>query len=172
MSAVQDEMFDAEPVQHGERVTEGVMLEALHRRYSFSSFGARRYAVADHVGNKPFGPQRVADFIAMDTWRSGDFALQGHEVKISRSDWLTELRDPDKAAEFIPYMHYWWLVVPTASIVRPAELPEQWGLLVLRNGLLRAEKRAPRCAAIPLTPERLAAFVRAVQKTAAARGTP
>jgi hypothetical protein len=169
VSALQDEMFQVEPVQP-EKVTERNMLDALHRRYGFIKFGARRWAVAEHVPNKPYGPSRIADFIAMDTWSSGGFELIGHEVKVSRSDWLTELRDPWKAAEFTPYMHRWWVVVPCDGIVRLPELPERWGLMVLRPRGLRAERKAPKCAATPLTPERLAALLRAVQKTAATRG--
>jgi hypothetical protein len=154
------------------QVTERDMLDALHRRYAFSSFGTRRYVVAEHVGNRPLGPSRIADFIAMDTWRSGRFRLHGHEVKTSRADWLRELKDPFKAAEFVPYMHMWWVVVPHASLVRPGELPDGWGLMALTQGshpLLRAVHKPPERGAVALTPERWAALMRAVQRTAAER---
>lgn len=168
---IQNALFDVEPrqpSQNGQRVTERVMLDALHRRYCFTSAGARRYAVAEHVGNRPVSATRVADFIAMDLWKSGGFQFHGHEVKISRSDWLAELRDPDKAAEFIPYMHRWWLVIASAGMVHPGELPEQWGLIELRrDGTLRAVKEALAHESLPLPPGRLAALMRAVQKTAA-----
>jgi hypothetical protein len=166
---MQDEMFMVEPAQR-EPMSERTLLDALHRRYGVVQYGARRYAVAEHVPSKPFGPLRIADFVAMDLWASGKFQLAGHEVKVSRSDWLAELRDPWKAAEFTPYMHRWWVVVPSGGIVRPAELPEQWGLMVMRGSRLRAEKRAPtNHTAAALTPERLAGLLRAVQKTAATR---
>lgn len=170
---IQNALFDVDPrqpSQNGQPVTERVMLDALHRRYCFTSAGARRWAVAEHVGNRPVSATRVADFIAMDLWRSGGFQLHGHEVKISRSDWLAELRDPDKAADFIPYMHRWSLVIASAGMVHPGELPEQWGLIELRrDGTLRAAKEAPARQALPLPVDRLAALMRAVQKTAAAQ---
>ncbi len=183
MSTVQDELagmpepqhFAPEPlaapapVRSRVPVTERTMLDLLHLRYSFTSAGARRYVVAEHVPNRPVSASRIADFVAMDTWSSGKFALAGHEVKVSRSDWLRELKDPEKAAEFTPYMHRWWLVVPDASIVRDGELPEFWGLMVLAGSQLRAVKRAPLADAIPLPPMRLAALMRAVQKTARER---
>jgi len=152
-------------------ITERMMFDALHRRYGFEKFGSRRYAVAEHVRSDPLPGHgvRTADFVAMDTWPSGHFELQGHEIKVSRPDWLRELADPHKAAEFTPYMHRWWVVVPDASIVKPGELPEQWGLLAFARGSMRAVKKAPRCAADPLPPNRLAALLRAVQKTAASR---
>jgi hypothetical protein len=169
---IQRAIFDLEPGppgEDGQAVTERVMLDALHARYCFTSAGARRYAVAEHVGNRPVGATRIADFVAMDLWRSGAFEIHGHEVKISRSDWRAELADPDKAAEFIPYTHRWWLVITSAGMVHPGELPEQWGLIELRGGTLRQVKEAPARAALPLPPARLAALMRAVQKTAAAQ---
>lgn len=153
------------------RCTERVLLDALHRRYGAAPMGARRYVVAEHVPSRPVFAPRVADFVAMDVWESSGLEIHGHEVKVSRSDWLREMKEPEKAAEFTPYVHRWWLVVPDESIVRPGELPETWGLMTLRGSQLRAARRAPRTDALPLTPVRLAAFVRAVQKTAATRGT-
>jgi hypothetical protein len=87
-------------------------------------------------------------------------------VKVSRSDWLRELKDPSKAAEFIPYMNCWWLAVSDKRIVRPGELPDDWGLLALRGEDMAVVKPAPKRDAKPLTPTRLAALLRAVAQTA------
>jgi hypothetical protein len=111
--------------------------------------------------------RRTADFVAMDLWPSRGLALHGHEVKVSRSDWLRELAEPEKAAEFIPYMNYWWAVVAGPRIVRDGELPEGWGLMVMRGGVLAVAAQAPRRDALPLTPSRLGALLRAVGQTAA-----
>jgi len=170
VTAIQAELDGLPALPSPPRITERTMLDALHRRYGAVKFGARRYAVAEHVPAIPYGAGRIADFIAMDIWRTGGaYELHGHEVKISRSDWLRELADPWKAAEFTPYVHRWWLVVPDAAMVRPGELPEGWGLMDLAGGRLRAATRAPLRQPRPLPPERLAAFLRAVQKTAAGR---
>jgi len=32
----------------------------------------------------------------MDLWPSGGLEIHGHEVKVSRSDWLRELKEPEK----------------------------------------------------------------------------
>ncbi|MFI5426079.1 hypothetical protein [Aeromicrobium sp. UC242_57] len=37
-----------------------------------------------------------------DRWWIKAPIFHGHEVKVSRSDWLTELRDPTKAETFPP----------------------------------------------------------------------
>jgi hypothetical protein len=152
------------------RVTERVMLDALHARYNGRYGNGPRYAVAEHVRSHcSFDARRTADFVAMDLWKSGRLDLHGHEVKVSRSDWLRELKQPEKAAEFIPYMNRWWLVIADAAMVRAGELPAGWGMIVLAGPVLRVVKHAPRRDAKPLTPTRLAGLLRAVAQTAARR---
>lgn len=55
--------------------------------------------------------------------------LVGHEVKASRSDWLTELSKPGKADAWADQCHEWWLVA-APGIVHDGELPDGWGLMV------------------------------------------
>ena len=151
------------------KLTEADMLSLLTERYSKEYGNGGRYVVARHVrSHAGFEAKRTADFVAMDTWPSSRFAIHGHEVKVSRSDWLHELKQPEKAAEFVPYMDYWWLVVSDAAIVREDELPDGWGLMAVRGGKLVAVRQAPRRKPLPLTETRIAAFVRAVAKTAGA----
>lgn len=56
--------------------------------------------------------------------------LVGHELKISRSDWLAELNKAGKADPWADQCHQWWLVVSAPAIVRAGELPVGWGLMV------------------------------------------
>ncbi|GAA4120556.1 hypothetical protein GCM10022215_24320 [Nocardioides fonticola] len=90
--------------------------------------------------------------------------FHGHEVKVSRSDWLTELRDPSKADAFRPYVHGWWLVAADASIVRD-DLPAGWGLMVPHGPhTLRVVVPAPlNPRPLPLPPPMVGAFLRAAQ---------
>lgn len=152
--------------------TERYVLDLLHRRYDITYGNGFRYVTAEHVrSHAGFDAKRTADLIAMDLWPSKGFALHGHEVKVSRSDFLSEMKDPDKAMEFIPYMTYWWLVIGDASIVDKREVPATWGLLVVSQGRLRMARRARRNQEQkPLTETRMAALLRAVAKTA--RRTP
>ncbi|GHH57606.1 hypothetical protein [Lentzea cavernae] len=71
-----------------------------------------------------------ADFVAVSLWSSRGLAVDVHEIKVSRADWLTELAKPSKAEAWWPYSTRFWLVVPDASIVKASELPEGWGLMV------------------------------------------
>jgi hypothetical protein len=152
-----------------DKFTERDMLDLLLDRYMTRRPGtyADRWVRAEHVRSKLEGYQtkRIADFIAADKYLS-TVALHGHEVKVSRSDWLTELRDPDKAEAFKRYMHHWWLVVPSRDIVKPGELPEGWGLMVKSGDRLRAAVPAPRLDPEPLPLELSICLMSAAQKTA------
>jgi hypothetical protein len=168
------------------KFTERDMLDHLHQRYSQTNPGnGPRWAVAEHVKNAAgFFAGRCADFIAVDCWPTGGIELHGHEVKVGRSDWLHELKQPDKAEAFKRYMDRWWLVVPDAKIVKADELPEGWGLLTLSKftdrwpapGVrsrsvqrLRARIQAPRLTPEPLPRDMLATLMRSTAKTAKRR---
>lgn len=163
--------------------TEREMLDHLHQRYSQVNPGnGPRWACAEHVKNAAgFYARRCVDFVSIDCWPSGGIELHGHEVKVSRSDWLHELKQPEKAEAFKRYMDRWWLVVPDAKIVKPGELPQDWGLLVLykrttqgswpdyhahRTELrLRATAQAPKLNPEPVPRDLLATLMRSTVKT-------
>lgn len=73
---------------------------------------------------------RRADALYVGFFQSRGKFLVGHEVKASRADWLHELDQPAKAEVWVPNCHEWWIVAPSTEVVRPAELPEGWGLMV------------------------------------------
>ncbi len=123
--------------------TERSMLDRLNVRYCLrvknGGWSGPKYLRAEHV---PVGLRlqrhRICDYVATsmhstpyvrDRRTAFPPVYHGHEVKVSRSDWLTELRDPGKAEAFRPHMHYWWLVAADRSVVRN-DLPAGWGLMV------------------------------------------
>lgn len=130
-------------------VTEREMLDHLHNRYNNHRHMQRgngiRWVCAEHVrSDAGFWAARTADFIAVDMYPGTGNAIHGHEVKVSRSDWLSELRQPEKSLPFRELVDHWWLVVPDAAMVHADELPPDWGLMVLSGGGLRAKVRAKR----------------------------
>jgi len=161
------------PVAAEVKWTERMMLGLIHARYSKAVRGnGPRYVVAEHVRNQcgfggywGTGPLRTADALVVDLWPSSGNLIHGFEVKVSRSDWLTELKDPGKAEAFKPYCDHWWLAVPDASIVRD-DLPDGWGLLDMSRGALRVRRQAPKLARQPMPHEMTVAWLRAVAKTA------
>jgi hypothetical protein len=120
-------------------VAEDVM-EALRSRYP-----SGEWALLPQVGNATGGAVRGwADAIAMNLWPSRGLALHGFEIKVSRSDWLRELRRPEKADAFVERCDYWWLAVSEKEIVKPGELPDGWGLLFMHGKTLRCQIDAKR----------------------------
>lgn len=147
-------------------VSEREMLDLLHHRYGTVYGGARRYTLAEHVGDYGANPGRIADLIVVDAWGSGGYAFHGHEVKVSRSDWLAELRAPEKAEVFRRHMDYWWFVVPDAHVIRPGELPPECGLLVGTRKLRAAVNAPKQLSPEPIPRAMLASMFRAAAKTA------
>ena len=160
--------------------TERMMLDRLADRYTVDQGNGPRYVFAEHVRNEAgfggYDPEqrrrtgkqstlRTADAMAIDLWPSAGNLIHGFEIKVSRSDWLCELRDPDKAEAFRPYVDHWWLVVPDPAIVRD-DLPDGWGLLAIgSDGRLRVRRKAPRLERQPMTASMTASLLRAAVKT-------
>jgi hypothetical protein len=159
-------------------LTERDMLILLHRRYGrLVRIGGRmvaRYVCAEHVRARAGLDARTADFIAVDTWpssmRQGWLTVHGVEVKVSRGDWLRELKNPAKSELGMPYATHRWLAVPDMSLVRAGELPAGWGLLSVTGSRgLVAQVQAAGREGPPFGPHEMAALLRAVAKTAARR---
>ncbi len=92
-------------------------------------YASTEWATAWEVPNTTGGGSRRCDLMAMHVWKSkGGICLHGHEIKVSRSDWLKEINDVSKAEEFAKRCHYWWICAPK-GIVKLEELPPAWGLL-------------------------------------------
>lgn len=112
--------------------------EALARK-----FCAPEYALFYEVGDATGGRQRRwADAIAMGLWPSRGLYLQGFEIKVSRSDWLSEMRNPAKAEAIARFCRHWWIVTPP-GIVKDDELPETWGLYEVKGNGLACVRKAP-----------------------------
>lgn len=105
-------------------------------------YAAPEWALLEEVHNRTGGGTRSADAIAMNLWESHAFRIIGFEIKVSRSDWLRELKDPSKADVIAAYCDMWFIVA-TPDIVKEDELPPAWGLQVLKGNGLHIIKKAP-----------------------------
>lgn len=159
-------LFEA-PAKPAPTYTEGELLAMLRARYGARAGNGPRWALCTHVRDQAgFNASRTLDAVVMDTWPSSGLALHGFEIKCSRSDWLRELAEPDKAAAFTRWLDFFWVVAPQ-EVVKHAELPEGWGLLEVRTrGLVAVVK--PR----PLSPEPLnRSFVACLLRSACHRNS-
>ena len=106
-----------------------------------------------------------ADAIAMNLWPSMKDGLEiiGFELKVSRGDWLREVKNSHKASPIKQFCDRWYLVVSEASIVKDFdEIPRDWGFIFPKNGKLDFYKPAPKLEAV--VPDK--AFIAALMRRA------
>ena len=102
---------------------------------------------------------RYADAIAMNLYPSRGLEIHGFEVKVSRSDWQRELKNPEKAEKIFQYCDRWWIVAPD-GIVSQVELPPTWGLMEYKDDKLKIVHQAPKLEARPLSRPFFASLMR------------
>ncbi|WP_155754587.1 hypothetical protein [Burkholderia stagnalis] len=108
-------------------------------------FGAPEWALFFEVGDATGTRQnRWADAVAMNLYPSRGTEVHGFEIKVSRSDWLRELKSPAKSAPVQRYCDRWWVIAPDGVIVE-GELPPTWGRYEVQpSGKLRQVVAAPK----------------------------
>lgn len=111
----------------------------LWNRYTEKGEYVVLFDVPDIVG---INQRRRCDAVAIGMWQSTDHLIHGFEVKVSRSDWLRELKSVTKADPFIERCDRWWLVTGDASIAKPGEIPEAWGWMAATRSGLRIQRPA------------------------------
>lgn len=143
-------------------LTSKEIIALLRQRYA-----APEWAFFSEVANGTgLNGNRRIDGLAMNLYPSRGLLIHGFEVKVSRSDLLRELKDPDKAEAIARYCHHWWIVAPT-GIAGPDELPAPWGLLEASRGSLTATKPPAMLGAQPPSYEFMAAVFRRAAESSA-----
>lgn len=106
------------------------LLKATHPPQEYVVMFEVNEGTGTHLG-------RRADAIIASLWPSRGLELIGVEIKVSRSDWLAELKNPAKADHFAQHCDRWVVCAPSGVVKKP-ELPTGWGLWERRdNGTLR-----------------------------------
>lgn len=114
-----------------------------------SRFCQPEWSFAEELSLVPGFSSRRADAVAMNNWTSGKFAcaIFGFEVKVSRSDFLHELKQPRKRAETYLGVDGLFLAVP-AGLVRDEEVPVDMGIVTVSDAGARF-KRMPTPCVLP-----------------------
>jgi len=107
------------------------------------------HEVANHLGWLPSAAsvalgagdesKRYLDTVAVGLFRSTDYQILGHEIKVSRADWRAELRNPRKGKAFEGLVSGFYVVAPK-DVVRDDELPDGWGSLVWYPSQIRVAR--------------------------------
>ncbi|KII16295.1 hypothetical protein [Phaeobacter sp. S60] len=139
-----------------EKTTSKDVLTAIFARHKGPEW-VRFAEVADGTGAHA---RRRADAVCMNIWPSKGYAIHGFEIKVSRADFLNEMKDITKAKAVAKYCDYWWLAVPV-GLVKAEEVPATWGLMELHKSGLKIKKQAQQ-AGNPMPPDRsfMAAMLR------------
>ena len=137
------------------------LLAALRSDYGWPD----KAFISEFRGGTGWSRESRADAIAMDLWPSKGLELIGFELKTSRTDWLRELKQPDKCESIKQFCDRWYLVVDDLSIVRWDELPNGWGLIApaynyYSEGKVKIEREAPKLDPKPIDRLFLASLMR------------
>lgn len=97
------------------------------------------FDVPDNVGMQS---KRRADAIIIGNWGSTGRLVHGFEIKVSRGDWLRELKDTSKADPFIARCDRWWLATADDKLAKLEEIPALWGWMTATKAGLRVQKPA------------------------------
>lgn len=123
-------------------------------------YAAPEWAFLEEVANGTGGHGgRHCDALAMSLWPSRGLHLHGFEIKVSRSDWTRERKNPAKAEAIAKHCHFWWVVAPV-GIVPASQIPPNWGLIEASEKGLKISKAATQLVPIDLTWPFFAAVMR------------
>lgn len=119
--------------------------ELLRRRYrppEWAFFSELRvgtgYSGYDY--NQVKNPEQRLDGWALNCWPSKGLTSIAFEIKVSRSDFLSEVANPEKRQQAITHSNEFYFVVP-AGLVAVDEIPMECGLMVARGQGLRIVKK-------------------------------
>lgn len=118
------------PSGEGVFCTAGDLLTLVSRRYkqpAWTTLGE----VRDGTGYATKG--QSADAMAFGTWPSRGLRIIGFEFKSYRSDWLRELKNPQKAESLCGFCDEWWLVTGSDGVAKLEEIPHSWGWAIGTN---------------------------------------
>lgn len=138
-----------------DKVTARDVMGGINIRYQVGQYVVIPEAPSANVSG------RSCDAIAIGVWASTGNPIIGHEIKVSRSDWLHELDQPEKSEAFLPYCHQWYIAAPK-GIVKLEELRAEWGLMELVNGKMKIRRQATKTTPKPLPNNMLASWMRRV----------
>jgi len=134
----QNKLIDQVNETPGKIWSEETLLDCLENTYKFGEGWCCLRQVRNDAGHRA---KRSADGLMIGLWPSRGHDITGFEVKVTRSDFLREMKDPMKAEAIAQHCDFWYIVAPP-GMIKKDELPEFWGLMIPSKTKLRIVKRA------------------------------
>lgn len=162
-----------------DRVDAALIKQALARRHlSDPSRQGRAWVYLTELRTRTgYGSERYIDAFALALWRSAAYERVAYEIKVSRSDWLAELKQPRKRdqAHWLSHRAYFVFapgVFRWADIVDLVAL-DGWGVLeVQSDGTVREMYGATKREAWPMPETFIAALLRRAARLGGEDDTP
>jgi len=141
------------------------LIKMIRNRYPVKmEEGFHRYVVLEQVANATgMYHDHWIDAAVFDMWPSKGLMRSAFEIKVSRSDFLRELQQPNKYKWVLESFHYFYYVAPQ-DVIKREELPANAGWLCPRANKLTIRKAAVQNEKPKLDDHLLAAFMRAAAK--------
>ena len=143
-------------------ITTSDLTHRLFRKFDTNEDAiTNKYIVATQV--RPLGSHgdTTADAVIVGNWPSAGYEIQGFEIKVSRSDWLNEVKHPTKNDMTKQFCDRWWLLIASETMLKEGELPDDWGLMVAHGKGIRIVKEAPKLDAKPADARFISGLMRA-----------
>ncbi len=106
---------------------------------------------------------RRIDALSMELWPSKNYKIVGFEIKVSRSDWLNEMKQPEKSLAISRFCDEFYLVAPY-GVLGIDELPKTWGYIQATSDRIFTKIKAPKREAVAIERPFMASFVRSLTK--------
>lgn len=110
----------------------------LKERFSDTNKNIIAFEVGDGTGLERC---RSIDAVSMELWPSKGHKLVAYEIKVSRADWLNELKTPEKSHFFEQNCDEFYLVAPE-GVLKAGELPPNWGYIKVTEKSLTTKIKA------------------------------
>lgn len=85
-------------------------------------------------------PEQRLDGWTINCWPSKGLTTIAFEIKVSRSDFLSEIANPDKRQQAISLSNEFYFVVPD-GLIKVDEIPEECGLIAAKENSIRIVKK-------------------------------
>lgn len=136
----------------------------LRNRYQTDKQGYNPCVVLEEVPNGTgMFQSRWIDVAVFQMWATKGLSRSAFEVKVSRSDFLSELQHPEKYLWCKECFHFFWFVAPK-DIIQLEELPDGAGWMYPRGNKLYIARQAKHNANPKIDDHLLAGFMRAAHK--------
>jgi hypothetical protein len=142
------------------KINSKTILESLRNIHPESE-----WLFAGEVGLLGFQNQQRIDAFAVALWPSKKAIRHSYEIKVSRQDFLNEIKNPQKRQFALDNSEQFWFAIAD-GIADKSEIPDEAGLLIYKNDKLISVKNAPKRKVPPITTDMLLSIAKRMRTEA------